>query len=129
VVDEASVIANTRKGKQVLNVKLPVEAVICAPVADSDDRVAVVGENRKLLIFKLDQVPEMTRGKGVRLQRYKDGGVKDAKTFASGDGLTWVDGGGRTHMRGLDEIKEFTGERAQAGRIVPRGFPKNGRFG
>jgi topoisomerase-4 subunit A len=129
VVEEQAVIANTRKGKQVLNVKLPVEAVICAVVEKDDDRVAVVGDNRKLLLFKLEQVPEMGRGKGVRLQRYKDGGVKDAKTFAAAAGLSWIDGGGRTHVRGLDELKEFVGERAQAGRMVPRGFPRNGRFG
>ncbi len=129
VVEEKAVIANTRKGKQVLNVKLPVEALVCAAVGEKDDRIAVVGENRKLLVFKLEQIPEMTRGKGVRLQRYKDGGIKDAKTFIAAEGLTWLDGGGRTHTRTMDELKEFIGERAQAGRMVPRGFPKNGRFG
>ncbi len=129
VVPEAGVVANTRKGKQVLNVKMPVEALICTTVGDGDDRIAVVGENRKLLVFKLEQVPEMTRGKGVRLQRYKDGGIKDAKTFVASEGLSWIDGGGRTHVRALGELAEFVGERAQAGRIVPRGFPKNGKFG
>ena len=129
IVPEEAVVANTRKGKQVLNVKLPVEAVVCAPVSDADDHVAVVGENRKLLLFKLDQLPEMARGKGVRLQRYKDGGIKDAKTFSAASGLTWLDAGGRTHTRSLDELKEFLGERAQAGRVAPRGFPRNGRFG
>ncbi len=128
VVPEAGTIANTRKGKQVLNVKMPVEAVICSFVGPDDDRVAVVGENRKLLVFKLEQIPEMGRGKGVRLQRYKDGGVKDVKTFEAGEGLSWVDGGGRTHLRSLDELAEFVGERAQAGRLVPRGFPKSGKF-
>ena len=71
----------------------------------------------------------MTRGKGVRLQKYKDGGIKDAKTFVAADGLSWSDSAGRTHTRPLDELKEFVGERAQAGRMVPKGFPRNGKFG
>ena len=129
VVPEASTIANTRKGKQVLNVKMPVEALLCSFLGVDDDRVAVVGENRKLLVFNLEQIPEMGRGKGVRLQRYKDGGIKDVKTFVSGEGLSWLDGGGRTHNRSMDELAEFIGERAQAGRLVPRGFPRNGKFG
>ncbi|MEP4293443.1 MAG: DNA gyrase C-terminal beta-propeller domain-containing protein, partial [Rhizobiaceae bacterium] len=93
------------------------------------DQIAVVGENRKLLIFPLDQVPEMTRGKGVRLQKYKDGGIQDAKTFSGSEGLSWTDSADRTHTRSLDELKEFIGERAQAGRMVPKGFPRNGKFG
>ncbi|MFD0915623.1 DNA topoisomerase IV subunit A [Pseudahrensia aquimaris] len=130
IVNEADVIANTRKGKQVLNVKMPVEAAICTLI-DADaalDRVAVVGENRKMLIFPLDQIPEMSRGKGVRLQKYKDGGIKDVQVFASVDGLTWTDSAERTHTRSLDELKEYIGERAQAGRMVPKGFPKSGKF-
>ena len=131
VVSEDDVIANTRKGKQVLNVKMPVEAQICSEI-DAEhsalDTVAVVGENRKLLIFALDQVPEMGRGKGVRLQKYKDGGIKDVTVFAGKDGLTWVDSAERTHTRTLDELKEYLGERAQAGRMVPKGFPRNGKF-
>ena len=132
VVLEDDVIANTRKGKQVLNVAMPAEATICAGVetgAAAPDRVAVVGENRKLLIFPIDQIPEMTRGKGVRLQKYKDGGIRDAKVFFSSDGLSWTDSAERTHTRNLDDLKEFIGERAQAGRMVPKGFPRNGKFG
>lgn len=132
VVAESDVIANTRKGKQVLNVKIPVEAVVCASVNASDDpkddQLAVVGENRKLVVFPLSQVPEMTRGKGVRLQKYKDGGVKDAKTFAMANGLSWADSAGRVHTRDAKELAEYIGERAQAGRMVPKGFPKNGKF-
>ena len=127
VVTEADVVANTRKGKQVLNVKLPVEAKTCTIV--SGDHVAVVGENRKLLAFPLEQLPEMTRGKGVRLQRYKDGDLGDVSTFDMSEGLTWQDSAGRTHTRSKDELAEYIGERAQAGRMVPKGFPKNGRFG
>ncbi|MEM8652783.1 MAG: DNA topoisomerase IV subunit A [Pseudomonadota bacterium] len=127
VVSEADVIANTRKGKQVLNVKMPDEAAICKPAIG--DRIAVVGDNRKLLIFPLDQIPEMGRGKGVRLQRYKDGGVKDIQVFNAEAGLSWTDSASRTHTRTMEELVEFIGERAQAGRVAPKGFPKNGKFG
>ena len=90
--------------------------------------MAVVGENRKLVIFPLVQVPEMTRGKGVRLQRYKDGGIADLKCFAMDEGLTWQDSAGRIHTRHRDELLEWLGDRAQAGRLVPKGFPRSGRF-
>jgi len=127
VVTEADVIANTRKGKQILNVKMPDEAAICTPVLG--DTLAVVGDNRKLLIFALEQVPEMGRGKGVRLQKYKDGGVRDVRIFNKAEGLTWEDSAGRTHNRTLDDLAEYVGDRAQAGRVAPKGFPKNGKFG
>jgi len=127
VVTEADVIANTRKGKQVLNVKMPDEAAICVPV--QGDTIAVVGDNRKLLIFALEQIPEMGRGKGVRLQKYKDGGVKDVRIFNKSEGLTWEDSAQRTHNRSLDDLAEYVGERAHAGRVAPKGFPKNGKFG
>ncbi|MFK5978886.1 MAG: DNA topoisomerase IV subunit A [Rhizobiaceae bacterium] len=126
VVPEADVIANTRKGKQVLNVKLPVEALLCVPVIG--DMIAVVGENRKMLAFPLTQVPEMGRGKGVRLQKYKDGGIKDVCVFDLETGLTWHDTAGRTHTRTKAELAEWLGERAQAGRMVPKGFPRSGKF-
>ena len=87
-------IAGTRKGKAVLNVDRRRKARSLAPA--EGDHVAIVGENRKLLVFPLDQVPEMARGKGVRLQRYKDGGMADARVFAMADGLTWKDSAGRT---------------------------------
>ncbi len=127
IVKEADVVANTRKGKQVMNVKAPARMVVCRRVGEQDDMVAVVGENRKLLIFPLAELPEMVRGKGVRLQRYKDGGLADAITFAHSTGLQWKDGGGRT--RTLTELTEWLGRRAGAGRMAPRGFPKNNRFG
>ncbi|MBL4726125.1 MAG: DNA topoisomerase IV subunit A, partial [Rhizobiaceae bacterium] len=126
VVPEADVIANTRKGKQVLNVKLPVEALLCVTVVG--DMIAVVGENRKMLAFPLSQVPEMGRGKGVRLQKYKDGGIKDVCVFDLETGLTWQDTAGRTHTRTKQELAEWLGERAQAGRMVPKGFPRSGKF-
>ena len=126
VVAEKDVVANTRKGRQVMNVTLPVEVKLC--VAATGDTVAVVGENRKMLVFPLVQVPEMSRGKGVRLQRYKDGGIADLRCFAMEDGLTWEDSAGRSYTRKRDELLEWLGDRAQAGRLVPKGFPRSGRF-
>ncbi|ESR23246.1 DNA topoisomerase IV subunit A [Lutibaculum baratangense] len=125
VVPEKEVVAMKRTGRQVLNVTAPDEAKICAPAAG--DTVAVVGENRKLLVFPLAQVPEMTRGKGVRLQRYKDGGLADLKVFRSEDGLTWLDSSGRTWT--VSDLVEWRGDRAQAGRMAPKGFPRTNRFG
>ena len=129
IVSQDDVIANTRKGKQVMNVKVPDEALICVDVEAGHNHLASVGENRKMLIFPLSQLPEMTRGKGVRLQKYKDGGIKDARTFDLEDGLTWQDSAGRNHVKTKDELLEWMGERAQAGRMVPKGFPRNGKFG
>lgn len=126
VVAENEMIANTRKGKQIMNVGMPDEAKLVVPV--SGDHVAVVGENRKLLVFPLVQLPEMTRGKGVRLQRYKDGGISDVKCFAIADGLTWEDTAGRVFTKTKDELVEWLGDRATAGRLVPKGFPRSGKF-
>jgi topoisomerase-4 subunit A len=127
VVPEAEVVANTRKGKQVMNVKTPDEAAKCLPVAG--DHLAIVGDNRKMLVFPLAEIPEMTRGKGVRLQKYKDGGVLDAKTFAMETGLTWQDSADRVFTRSRTELAEWIGDRASAGRMVPKGFPRTGKFG
>ena len=124
VVPEAEIIANTRKGKQVLNIRAPDEALICTPV--KGDMVAVIGENRKLLIFALAQVNEMNRGRGVRLQKYKDGGLADACVFSAGEGLIWRDPAGRTFT--VKDFSDWQGNRAGAGRLPPRGFPKNNRF-
>ena len=99
----------------------------CVP-ADGD-MVASIGENRKMLVFRLDELPEMTRGKGVRLQRYKDGNLSDVRTFKADDGLTWLDPAGRTFTLPMSELKDWLGERAQAGRLAPRGFPKSNKFG
>jgi topoisomerase-4 subunit A len=127
VVEEDECVANTRKGKQVLNVALPDEARAIAPV--EGELVASIGENRKMLIFPLDQVPEMARGRGVRLQRYKDGGLSDAKTFQAAEGLTWTDPAGRTYTLPIKELADWRGNRADAGRLAPKGFPKTNRFG
>ncbi|NYT34199.1 DNA topoisomerase IV subunit A [Rhizobium sp. WYCCWR 11128] len=126
VVPEAELVANTRKGKQIMNVGLPEETQLLVPV--SGDHVAVVGENRKLLVFPLAQVPEMSRGKGVRLQRYKDGGISDVRCFPISDGLIWEDSAGRTFTKNKDELAEWLADRATAGRTVPKGFPRSGKF-
>ncbi|WP_299688666.1 DNA topoisomerase IV subunit A [uncultured Tateyamaria sp.] len=124
VVPEDEVIAQTRTGKQVLNVRGDVTAHVCTPV--DGDHVAVVGENRKVLIFPLSELPEMARGKGVRLQKYKDGGLSDATTFTLADGLSWLDPAGRTRTE--TELAEWTAKRASAGRMAPRGFPRDNTF-
>jgi topoisomerase-4 subunit A len=126
VVPEDECVANTRKGKQALNVKKPDKAQALAVV--EGDLVASVGENRKMVIFPLDQLPEMTRGSGVRLQRYKDGGLSDVKTFKTADGLTWLDPAGRTFSLSLKELADWRGNRADAGRIAPKGFPRTNKF-
>ena len=124
IVPEDDVIAQTRNGKQVLNVRGDTRALICKPTFG--DTVAVVGENRKVLVFSLDELPEMGRGKGVRLQKYKDGGLSDATTFTMAAGLSWLDPAGRTRTE--TELSEWHGKRASAGRMAPRGFPRGNRF-
>jgi len=127
VVNQDEMIGGTRKGKVLMNPDEGAKAALLVP-ADGD-HVAVVGENRKLVVFPLDQVPEMARGKGVRLQRYKDGGIADARVFAIADGLSWTDSAGRVFVVAKADLKEWIGNRADAGRLPPRGFPKNNRFG
>ena len=127
VVPEDECIANTRKGKQVLNVTPPDEATAIAPV--EGELVAAIGENRKMVLFTLEQVPEMARGRGVRLQRYKDGGLSDVKTFKGADGLTWLDSAERTFTLTLKDLADWRGNRADAGRLAPKGFPKVNKFG
>ncbi|TMM53007.1 DNA topoisomerase IV subunit A [Sulfitobacter sabulilitoris] len=124
VVPEDDVVAQTRSGKQVLNVRGGTRALVCKPV--TGDAVAVVGENRKVLVFGLNELPEMGRGKGVRLQKYKDGGLSDATTFTRDDGLSWLDPAGRTRTQ--TDLDEWTGKRAGTGRMAPRGFPRDNRF-
>lgn len=121
------VVANTRKGRQVLNVDGTHVAMLAVP-ADGD-HVAIIGENRKLLCFPISEVAEMGRGKGVRLQRYKDGGLSDARTFNLADGLTWLDTSGRTWTVTQADLLEWLGHRAEAGRLPPKGFPKSNTFG
>ncbi len=135
VVPEDDIVAQTRAGKQALNVKDGVTAKICTAV--EGDHVAVVSENGKFLVFPLDDLPEMTRGKGVRIQKYNmargrqgtlelDGGLSDLKTFAWEAGLTWSMGGGKT--RHEPDMTEWLGKRAGVGKRPPYGFPKSNTF-
>ena len=124
IVPEDEVMAQTRSGKQVLNMRGDTRALVCRPVAG--DHLAVVGENRKVLIFDLAELPEMGRGKGVRLQKYKDGGLSDATSFALAEGLSWHDPAGRTRTE--TDLSEWIGKRAGAGRMAPRGFPRDNKF-
>jgi topoisomerase-4 subunit A len=126
VVPEDECLANTRKGKQVLNVAMPDEARAIAVV--EGELVAAIGDNRKMLVFPLEQVPEMTRGRGVRLQRYKDGGLSDVKAFKVEEGLSWTDGAGRAFSLTLKELADWRGNRADAGRLAPKGFPRSNTF-
>src|SRR5438128_5701973 len=126
VVPEDECLANTRKGKQVLNVTPPDAARAVAIV--TGELVASIGENRKMLIFPLDQVPEMARGRGVRLQRYKDGGLSDLKTFMAEQGLSWTDAAAREFSLDMTELSDWRGNRGDAGRLAPKGFPRTNRF-
>ena len=126
VVAEDECLGTTRKGKQVLNLKAPDKA--CAMTTVDGELVAAIGENRKMLIFALNQVPEMGRGRGVRLQRYREKGLSDVTTFKADDGLSWIDTAGRSFTLPMKELKDWRGNRSDAGRIAPKGFPKNNKF-
>jgi topoisomerase-4 subunit A len=127
VVSQDDMVSSTRKGRALLSVDAPSRATLLRPADGS--HVAIIGENRKFLIFPLEQIPEMARGKGVRLQRYKDGGVADAKVFALADGLSWQDSAGRTFHLAKKELGDWIGSRGDSGRLPPRGFPKTNTFG
>jgi topoisomerase-4 subunit A len=123
VVPAGELVAEKRTGKQVLNLRPGEVAKICLPA--EGDHVAVVGENRKLLVFPLDQVAEMARGLGVTLQRYKEGGLADAKVFRLAEGLTWKSG---ERTRTETNLRDWLGERGQTGKMPPSGFPRSGKF-
>jgi topoisomerase IV subunit A len=127
VVNEDDCVGTTKKGKQVLNVDMPNEA--CTVTEVLGDTIAVIGENRKMLIFPLDQVSEMARGRGTRLQKYKDGGLSDVAVFEAKAGLTWKDSAGREFSATMKELAEWQGNRGDAGRLPPKGFPKSNKFG
>jgi len=124
IIPADELLAQTRSGRQVLNLRDGARALVCRQVAG--DHVAVVGENRKLLVFALTELPEMNRGKGVRLQKYKDGGLSDLTTITLSEGLSWKDPAGRTRHEG--DLGEWLGKRAGSGRMAPRGFPRDNRF-
>jgi len=126
VVAEDECLGTTRKGKQVLNLKAPDKAAAMTTV--DGELAAAIGGNRKMVIFALNQVPEMGRGRGVRLQRYKEKGLSDVTTFTADAGLSWTDTAGRSFTLPMKELKDWRGNRADAGRIAPKGFPKNNKF-
>jgi len=126
IVPEDEVLGTTRKGKQVLNLKTPDKAAAMTVV--DGELGAVIGENRKMVIFKLDQIPEMNRGRGVRLQRYKEGGLSDVTIFKGDDGLTWIDSASRSFTLSLKELANWRGNRGDAGRIRPDRFLTNNKF-
>ncbi len=125
IVSSDDILAQTKTGKQVLNVSGKVEAAICRYMNDDDDHVAVIGKNRKMLVFPLMELPEMSKGKGVILQKFKDGGLSDAKSFNLERGLSYKYGSGSTIV---EDITPWIGKRASAGRLPPNGFPKSNRF-
>jgi len=125
VVEENDVVAQTRGGKQALNLSAGEEGAACCIVAPDADMVAVVGSNRKLLVFPLDDVPTMSRGRGVILQRYAKGELSDVATYSKASGLPWRQGGG---LRVETELEAWTGKRAQSGQKAPKGFPLANRF-
>jgi topoisomerase-4 subunit A len=125
IVKMTDVLAQTKNGKQVLNVEGKTEARLCRPVAEGHDHVAIIGTNRKMLAFKLEEIPEMAKGRGVILQKYKDAGVADIKTFNLKEGLSFKYGAGETQV---PDIKPWIGTRADAGKLPPNGFPKSNRF-
>jgi topoisomerase-4 subunit A len=126
IVNEDDCVGNTRKGKQVLNVAMPNEARAIAGVAG--DMVAVIGTNHKMVIFPIDQVPQMARGRGVRLQKYTSAALSDVATFDSKAGLTWKDSAGRDQGMTWKELSDWRGNRADAGRLA-HGLPKSNKFG
>ena len=127
VVAQDDLLSSTRKGRAVLTVDAPAKLKIVVDAAG--DHVAIIGENRKMLVFPLSEAPRMARGKGVRMQRYKDGGASDARVFTLKEGLTWTDASGRVFTVDKTELKDWIGHRAEAGRLPPRGFPRSNRFG
>ncbi|MET4131432.1 topoisomerase-4 subunit A [Porphyrobacter sp. MBR-155] len=121
-------LAETRKGRQVVNLKDGALLRVIREIAPAHDHVACVGDNRKLVVFNLEELPVMARGQGVQLQRYRDGGLSDAITFVLGDGLSWQMGGSGERTRTETEIRMWKVARGAAGRMPPQGFPKSGRF-
>jgi len=121
-------LAETRKGRQVVNLKQGAKLTVARPIAAEHDHVAVVGDNRKLVVFSLEELPVMTRGQGVTLQRYRDGGLADATTFRLEDGLSWTLGGETGRTRTEKEIHMWKVARGAAGRLPPQGFPRDNRF-
>jgi topoisomerase-4 subunit A len=123
-----STLAETRKGKQLVNLRSGATVAIVRPIPEAADAVAVVGENRKMVVFPLSELPELARGQGVMLQRYRDGGLSDAIAFRLGDGLSWALGGETGRVRTESDLSAWRAARGAAGRMPPIGFPRTNRF-
>ena len=129
VVEAADVLAETKKGRQVVNLKDKAKLSVVRAITPGDDMVAVIGDNRKLLVFELGELPVMGRGQGVTLQRYKDGGLADARSFVMAEGLSWAMGGAGTRTRTEADLTFWKSARGTAGRLPPTGFPRDNKFG
>jgi topoisomerase-4 subunit A len=127
-IDSAELLAETRKGKAVMNPREGSRLSVVRWIAPADDMVAVIGENRKLLVFPLDELPQMQKGQGVALQKYKDGGLSDVRTFVMAEGLSWPMGGDSGRTRTEADLTFWKGARASAGRMPPNGFPRDNKF-
>jgi topoisomerase-4 subunit A len=124
----AGAVAETRKGKQVVNVRTGAKLAVVQPIGPDDDFVAVIGENRKMVVFPLQELPEMSRGQGVQLQRYRDGGLSDAKALKFAEGISWEMGGASGRTRSEPDLSPWRTARGAAGRMAPNGFPRENKF-
>ena len=129
VVDMGEITAETRKGKQIVNLREGGRLKVIHQVAPGDDYVAAIGDNRKMVVFPLSELPRMSRGQGVTVQRYKDGGLSDVISFRLEDGLSWAMGGETGRTRTESDLTPWRAARGAAGRMPPLGFPRDNRFG
>jgi topoisomerase-4 subunit A len=127
-VEAGELLAETRKGRQVMSPRAGAALKVVRWIDAADDMVAVIGENRKLLVFPITELPQLQKGQGVALQKYKDGGMADARTFVMADGLTWPMGGDSGRVRTESDLTFWKGARASAGRMPPTGFPRDNKF-
>jgi topoisomerase-4 subunit A len=129
VTSADATLAETRKGKQLVNLRPGAKVAVIRPIPADADAVAAIGENRKLLVFPLAELPELSRGQGVTLQRYRDGGLSDATVFKLSEGLSWTLGGESARTRTETDLSAWRAARGAAGRMPPMGFPRSNRFG
>ena len=128
VTSGEATLAETRKGKQLVNLRSGAHVAVVRPIPEGADAVAVIGENRKMLVFPLAELPELGRGQGVTLQRYRDGGLSDAVAFPLSEGLSWALGGESGRVRTETDLTAWRAARGAAGRMPPIGFPRSNRF-